>query len=275
MIKMNLNIKIAEKNITKKQLAEETGIGKNTIGLYCSGDYKKIDKEHLDIFCKYFNCSVYDLIQFEYESETYSVAKYRIYLESELANMNQRITYLKNEINQCNMILHGKPEVSANVYSDFLLKMGNEHHFIQVKPRNKQDLNESDKTNDSYINEEASVEKVNSKQTSKDDTIYKQLPSEAKNNKDLERFSMAQEISYDQSYIKPSDMKYSKKSKEEELELENAKKTLLDSGMFNEHIKNIVEHVLFEVLKDKTMDDNPIKIQLNKKLKEYNTNKVK
>lgn len=263
MIKMNLNIKIAEKNITKKQLSEETGIGKNTIGLYCSGDYKKIDKEHLDIFCKYFNCSVYDLIQFEYESETSSVAKYRIYLESELANMNQRITYLKNEINQCNMILHGKPEISANIYSDFLLKMGNEHHSIQVKHRDEQDINKSDKINDSYINKETSIEQTTSKQP----------PSKANINKDLERLNMAQKISYEQSPVKSSSIKYSKPSKEENLE--DAKQILLDSGMFNEHIKNIVEKMLFEVLSNKTMDENPIKTQLNKKLEEYNVNKIK
>lgn len=265
MIKMNLNVKIAEKNITKKQLAEETGIGKNTIGLYCSGEYKKIDKEHLDIFCKYFNCSVYDLIQFEYESESPNIAKYRIYLESELAKMNQRINYLQNEIIKCNMILHGQPEISANVYSDFLLKMANKGNFVQVKQNNnEQDANGSNKSNDSHINEKASVEKETGRQT----------PSEGNSNKDLERFNISQKISYEQSNIKPSDMRYSKKSKEEE-NLEDAKEILLESGMFNKHIKDIVENVLFEVLKDKTMDDNPIKIQLNKKLAEYNTNKIK
>lgn len=64
MIKMKLHIKLAENKMTQKDLAEKTGISKNTIGAYCNETNKHIVKEHLDIFCTIFNCSVEDLIEY-------------------------------------------------------------------------------------------------------------------------------------------------------------------------------------------------------------------
>lgn len=64
MIKMKLHIKLAENKMTQKDLAEKTGISKNTIGSYCNESNKHIVKEHLNIFCKLFNCKVEDLIEY-------------------------------------------------------------------------------------------------------------------------------------------------------------------------------------------------------------------
>lgn len=64
MIRMKLHIRLAEKRITQKELSEKTGIGKNTISRYYNDTFEKIDKEHLDILCKFFNCKVEDLIEY-------------------------------------------------------------------------------------------------------------------------------------------------------------------------------------------------------------------
>lgn len=64
MIKMKLHIKMAEKRIKQKELAEFTGIRQATISAYCTDTFVMIPREHIDILCTYFNCSVGDLIEF-------------------------------------------------------------------------------------------------------------------------------------------------------------------------------------------------------------------
>lgn len=64
MIKMKLHIKLAEFKMNQKELSEKTGISKNTIGAYCNETNKHIVKEHLDIFCKLFDCKVEDIIEY-------------------------------------------------------------------------------------------------------------------------------------------------------------------------------------------------------------------
>lgn len=66
---MKLHILLATKRMTQKELAELTGIGKNTISRYCNATFEKIDKQHLDTFCKFFNCNVQDLIEFVNEDK--------------------------------------------------------------------------------------------------------------------------------------------------------------------------------------------------------------
>ncbi|MDU1096421.1 MAG: helix-turn-helix transcriptional regulator [Clostridium sp.] len=64
MIKMKLHIKLAEFKMNQKELSEKTGISKNTIGAYCNETNKHIVKEHLDIFCKLFDCKVEDIVEY-------------------------------------------------------------------------------------------------------------------------------------------------------------------------------------------------------------------
>lgn len=64
MIKMKLNVLMAEHEITQKDLSKVTGIRQGTISAYCGNYYKHIVKEHLDILCDYFNCEIQDLIQY-------------------------------------------------------------------------------------------------------------------------------------------------------------------------------------------------------------------
>ena len=141
MIKMNLYMKIAERNITKKQLAEDTDIGKNTISLYCSNDYKKIDREHLDKFCKYFQCGINDIISYEYERRPYDVGHYRMFIESEIRSLTQRLTQLQNELKECNMIIHGQTSYEdSEAYNRHISSMSNEQ-YIQNMKNNYKPLN--------------------------------------------------------------------------------------------------------------------------------------
>ncbi|MBN1069451.1 XRE family transcriptional regulator [Clostridium botulinum] len=64
MIKMKLHIKLAEKRITQKQLAKDTGVRLPTISGYCTDNFKMLSRDHLNIFCRYFNCNISDLIEF-------------------------------------------------------------------------------------------------------------------------------------------------------------------------------------------------------------------
>ena len=64
MIETYIHIKLAEKRMSQKELSEATGIRAATISGYCSGNYKHMVKEHLDIFCEFFNCQISDLIEY-------------------------------------------------------------------------------------------------------------------------------------------------------------------------------------------------------------------
>lgn len=65
MIVMKLHIRMAEKRITQKKLSELTGIRQATISTYCNDTAKHLVKEHLDIFCKFFDCELSDLIEYK------------------------------------------------------------------------------------------------------------------------------------------------------------------------------------------------------------------
>ena len=64
MIKMKLHIKLAEHRMTKKELSERTGIRTSTISAYCNDTFKHVVREHLNVFCQIFNCSISDLIEY-------------------------------------------------------------------------------------------------------------------------------------------------------------------------------------------------------------------
>lgn len=64
MIKMKLHLLMAEKRLNMTEVAEATGIRVQTIRNYHHETYVYIHKEHLDILCKYFDCSISDLIEY-------------------------------------------------------------------------------------------------------------------------------------------------------------------------------------------------------------------
>lgn len=48
-------------NITQKELSEATGINRNTIGRYTNNTFESINKDHLDLLCSFFKCSLDEL----------------------------------------------------------------------------------------------------------------------------------------------------------------------------------------------------------------------
>ncbi|NFO41128.1 helix-turn-helix transcriptional regulator [Clostridium botulinum] len=69
MIKMKLHMKLAEKRITRKQLAKDTNVRLATISGYCNDNFKMLSRDHLNTFCRYFNCDISDLIEFVNDDE--------------------------------------------------------------------------------------------------------------------------------------------------------------------------------------------------------------
>lgn len=70
MIKMKLHLLMAVHRMSQKEVAEKTGIHAPTINKYYHDTYQKIDKEHINLLCKLFNCQVSDLIEYVPDSET-------------------------------------------------------------------------------------------------------------------------------------------------------------------------------------------------------------
>ncbi|MCS6103600.1 XRE family transcriptional regulator [Clostridium botulinum] len=64
MIILNLRVLMAKKKINMQELSEETGIRRATISAYYNETYRHLVKDHLNIFCRYFNCNISDLIEF-------------------------------------------------------------------------------------------------------------------------------------------------------------------------------------------------------------------
>lgn len=64
MLKMKLHLLMAEHRMTQKDVAIKTGIHAPTINKYFHDTYQKIDRNHISLLCKLFNCNVQDLIEF-------------------------------------------------------------------------------------------------------------------------------------------------------------------------------------------------------------------
>lgn len=63
-----INIKVAEYmgrlKLTKKNVAEATGIRPNTVSALWYGTTKRLEIEHLDALCKLFDCQPGDLLEY-------------------------------------------------------------------------------------------------------------------------------------------------------------------------------------------------------------------
>lgn len=64
MVKMRLHILLAEYEISQTELAKATGIRYGTINSYANNTFKHLVREHVNILCTYFNCTISDLLQF-------------------------------------------------------------------------------------------------------------------------------------------------------------------------------------------------------------------
>jgi putative transcriptional regulator len=65
MVKMKLHVLLAEHNLSQKQISEATGIRQGTISLYASNKFKHIVRTHIDLLCKFFDCTIIDLIEYK------------------------------------------------------------------------------------------------------------------------------------------------------------------------------------------------------------------
>ncbi|NFK66326.1 helix-turn-helix transcriptional regulator [Clostridium botulinum] len=65
MIKMNLKVLMAIKEINQSKLSDDTGIGTNTINRYVNNTFSRIGREHIEILCNYFKCEIGDLIKID------------------------------------------------------------------------------------------------------------------------------------------------------------------------------------------------------------------
>jgi putative transcriptional regulator len=64
MIKIKIAEMLGKHKMSRKDLAEATGIRQNTIGLLYNEEIKRIDVEWLDKICKVFDCSLTDIIDY-------------------------------------------------------------------------------------------------------------------------------------------------------------------------------------------------------------------
>lgn len=68
MIKMKLNLLLAQNGLKQNDLANNLNIPKNTVSKYVNNTFSMINKDHLEAMCKYFNCQIQDIL--EYKDET-------------------------------------------------------------------------------------------------------------------------------------------------------------------------------------------------------------
>lgn len=69
MIRIKLGELLGKHKMTRKCLAEMTGIRPNTIGDLYREDVKRIDLSALDKICEALNCEVSDILEYEKEEE--------------------------------------------------------------------------------------------------------------------------------------------------------------------------------------------------------------
>lgn len=64
MIKFKVKVKLAEREMTQKELAERTGIRPPTISAICTGAIKHLPVEALDKICDVLDCQPADLMEY-------------------------------------------------------------------------------------------------------------------------------------------------------------------------------------------------------------------
>lgn len=64
MIKIKIAEMLGKHKMSRKDLAEATGIREATVGLLYKEEIKRLDVEWLDKICKVFDCSLTDIIDY-------------------------------------------------------------------------------------------------------------------------------------------------------------------------------------------------------------------
>lgn len=124
MAYMKLDNLLKKYKISQTQITEDTGINKNTISKYCNNTFEKIDKNHIDLLCKYLQCSPNDLIQIN-DNVDIKPAKIIFYDEDtdEFFYDNIEKFNNKNDINNYNNFF--KQAFEKQIKKEFEDKFGN------------------------------------------------------------------------------------------------------------------------------------------------------
>lgn len=69
MVRFKLKVKLAQMNISQKELAEKTGLRQATISAMVNNSTKSVSFENLDLLCKALNCDISDVLEFVEEKE--------------------------------------------------------------------------------------------------------------------------------------------------------------------------------------------------------------
>ena len=64
MIRFKVKVKLAEKEMTQKELAERTGIRPPTVSAICTGSVKHLPVEALNKICEVLECQPADLMKY-------------------------------------------------------------------------------------------------------------------------------------------------------------------------------------------------------------------
>ena len=64
MIKFKVTVMLAKREMTKKELAEKTGIRPPTVSAICTGTVKHLPVDALDKICAVLNCQPSDLMEY-------------------------------------------------------------------------------------------------------------------------------------------------------------------------------------------------------------------
>jgi putative transcriptional regulator len=138
MSKMNLDKLIDQCPYNQKDIADYTGINKNTISKYVNNTFEKIDKYHIDLLCDFFKCTPNDL--FELES-----VQQKMFLPSEISN------WMK--ISDSNDIMHRyKKSFNLNNISTDIIKKNEK--TLQIIDKLKKENSNTTSLTDIYISEE-------------------------------------------------------------------------------------------------------------------------
>ncbi len=69
MIKFKIKVRLAECNMTQKELAEKTGIRPPTVSAICVGTVKHLPIDALDKICEVLDCQPADLMEYVNEPD--------------------------------------------------------------------------------------------------------------------------------------------------------------------------------------------------------------
>ena len=64
MIRFKVKVKLAEKEMTQKELAERTGIRPPSVSAICTGSVKHLPVEALNKICEVLDCQPADLMEY-------------------------------------------------------------------------------------------------------------------------------------------------------------------------------------------------------------------